>query len=92
MIGGLLEIKCTVTVIPGKVSPRNERASHLRLKRPDEMDPYLISAIVIFIAIMIAIKYFVAPALVASGGPFAALAFIGACILIAYWIERKKRP
>ncbi len=56
------------------------------------MDPYLISAIVIFIAIMIAIKYFVAPALVASGGPFAALAFIGACILIAYWIERKKRP
>jgi hypothetical protein len=55
------------------------------------MDPYLIGAIVLFVAIMIAMKYFLAPALVASGGPFAALAFVGACILIAYWIERKDK-
>jgi hypothetical protein len=54
------------------------------------VDRYLIFAIAIFIAVMVVLKYFIAPAIVSSGGPIAALAVIGGCILLAYWIQRRE--
>jgi hypothetical protein len=51
----------------------------------------LIICSVAFIAIMLLLKYVVAPSFVGNFGVIGALVFIGVCILIAYRIEGKKR-
>lgn len=46
---------------------------------------------VIFLAIILTLKYFIAPAIVAYGGIAAALVLVGCCIVLAYWIDARDK-
>jgi hypothetical protein len=45
----------------------------------------------LFLAIMLTIKYLIAPAIVITGGPIAGFAVIGALIALAYWIDAREK-
>jgi len=45
----------------------------------------------LFLVIMLAIKYLIAPAIVINGGPIAGLAVIGGLIALAYWIDARDK-